>query len=61
VTALPPSLAGALQLTSAELVAGVAVTLTGADGAVTGVGVTAFDCGDAGPAPFAFDAVTVNV
>jgi hypothetical protein len=61
VIALPPSLAGADQLTSASLVAGLALTFCGADGALAPVGVTAFDCADTGPGPPEFDACTVNV
>jgi hypothetical protein len=59
--ALPPLLLGALQLTSAWLLAGLADTLWGADGGPAEVGVTALDCADAGPEPEALDACTTNV
>ena len=58
--ALPP-FAGAVQLTCADALAGVAVTAVGAAGAVGPVGVTAFDGAEAGPVPIALVAVTVNV
>jgi hypothetical protein len=61
VIALPPSLDGAVQLTSAWPVAGLADTFWGADGALAEVGVTAFDRADAGPLPEAFEACTTNV
>ena len=56
---LPPLLDGALQLTSAWLVAPLAVTAVGADGVVNGV--TAPECSEAGPAPTVLVAVTVKV
>ena len=59
--ALPPLLAGALQLTSAWLEAGLALTPVGAPGALAEVGVIALDCPDAGPEPLGLDACTVNV
>ena len=57
----PPSLAGGVQLTSAAPDDAVAVTAVGAPGAVTAVGVTAFDWAETGPSPTEFDACTVNV
>jgi hypothetical protein len=54
-------LAGALQATSAWLLAGSAVTCCGAPGAVAPIGVTALDGEDAGPDPAEFAAATVNV
>ena len=57
--ALPPSLAGAVQLTPAEAFPAVAVTPVGAPGSVNGV--TLLDAADASPGPIAFVAVTVNV
>ena len=59
---LPPSLAGAVQLTVAAPSPATAVTFVGTPGAVAGAaGVTAFEGDDAGPGPTAFVAVTVNV
>ena len=43
------------------MVAAVAETSVGAVGGVAPVGVTALDSSDAGPEPFAFEAVTRNV
>ena len=64
VMALPPLLAGAVNVTVSEPVAVVvdpdtAFTPVGASGAVTGV--TALDAADGGPVPTAFVAVTVHV
>ncbi len=59
--ALPPLEAGAVQLTVACPLPGVAVTAVGAPGTVELLGVTLFDGADAGPVPTAFVAVTVNV
>jgi hypothetical protein len=60
--ALPPLLAGAVQLTVALALPADAMTPAGAPGTVTAaVGVTADDAADAGPAPIALLAVTVNV
>jgi hypothetical protein len=59
VIALPPFEAGAVHETLACDVPPVAVTLVGAPGTVAGV--TALDGADAGPAPAAFAATTVNV
>jgi hypothetical protein len=56
VIALPPLPAGADQLTSAWLVAGLAVTLCGAVGAVGPVGVTGLDAADTSPWPPELDA-----
>ena len=58
---LPPLLAGALQLTSAWAVAGLAVTFCGAEGAATPAGVTALDCGGGRAVPVELLACTVNV
>ena len=57
----PPSLLGAVHETDAWLLAGLADTLCGADGAVPASGVTAFDGEDAGPEPAEFDPCTTNV
>jgi hypothetical protein len=54
-----PLFAGAVQLTLADALPAVAVTLVGAPGTVNGV--TLFDAGEDGPVPAAFVAVTVNV
>ena len=59
VIAAPPSLAGAVKLTLADVLPGVAVTSVGAPGSVRGV--TALDGSEAGPAPAAFVAMTVKV
>ena len=59
VIGLPPSSAGAANVTVACAVPAVALTPVGAPGTV--VGVTAFDGDDAGPGPMALVAVTVNV
>jgi hypothetical protein len=56
---LPPSLAGADQLTVAVVLPASAVTLSGVPGTVAGV--TALEGEDAGPVPIALVAVTVNV
>jgi hypothetical protein len=61
VIALPPLLLGAVQLTSAWLVAGLAVTFEGAVGGFVVNGVTALDGADAAPVPTALVALTVNV
>jgi hypothetical protein len=61
VIALPPVLPGAVQLTSAWLVAALAVTPVGAPGGLACTGVTLLDCADAGPVPTALVALTVNV
>ena len=58
--ALPP-LAGAVQVTVAELSAGTALTPVGAAGAVGAVGVTALDAADEGPVPTALVADTLKV
>jgi hypothetical protein len=59
VIALPPLLAGAVQLRVACALPAVAVTPVGAPGTVAGV--TLFDGADAGLVPMAFVAVTVKV
>ena len=59
VIALPPLLAGTVQLTAADPTPAVATTPVGASGTV--IGVTAADAWDAGPVPAAFTAATVNV
>src|SRR5450755_497751 len=56
-----PLLLGAVQVTSAWLVAGRAATLVGAAGAAEPVGVTEFDAADTGPEPLELEAWTVNV
>lgn len=65
VTDAPPSLAGAAKLTIAVPSPAVALTLTGAEGAVGGVevevGVTGSLAAEAVPVPTAFVARTVNV
>ena len=61
VSALPPLLVGAVQLTVADASAAVAVTPVGAPGALGALGVTALDAGDSEPAPLALVADTVNV
>jgi hypothetical protein len=55
----PPSLAGAVKVTIACALPRVAVPIVGAPGTVAGV--TLFDAADAGPAPTALVAFTVNV
>ena len=57
---LPP-FEGAVQLTAADPLPATAVTSVGAAGAVALVGVIALDGSEAGPAPTASVAVTVNV
>jgi hypothetical protein len=61
VIALPPLSDGALQLTCAELDAGIAPTPVGAVGTLAAVGVTAFDGAEAAAVPALLEAVTVNV
>jgi hypothetical protein len=61
VIALPPSLAGAVQPTVADVVSATAVAPVGASGTVDETGVTAFDAADCGPEPLTLDAVTRNV
>jgi hypothetical protein len=65
VMAAPPVLAGAAQLTTAEVFPAVASTLLGAPGAVTvgaaAAGVTVLDGADSGLVPVAFTARTVNL
>jgi hypothetical protein len=61
VSELPPLLLGGVQLTSAELVAGVALTPVGALGVVAPVGVIELDCAETGPGPLELDAWTVKV
>jgi hypothetical protein len=58
VIALPPSF-GALKATVICWSPGSTVGCAGADGTV--LGMTIADAGEAGPAPFAFVAVTVHV
>jgi hypothetical protein len=57
--ALPPLLAGFVQLTLAERKPATAVTPVGAEG--TEVGTTALEGGDGGLLPTAFVATTVKV
>jgi hypothetical protein len=58
----PPVLAGAVQLTMAWPLPGVALTAVGAPGTVTAaVGLTAAEGDEAGPVPAALVAVTVKV
>ena len=60
--ALPPSLAGAFQVTAAWPFPGVAATPPGAPGAPAGsTGVTAADGAESAPVPTALIAATVNV
>jgi len=59
VIELPPSDAGAVQVTVADPLPGVAATPVGAPGVVAGV--TGEDAADASPAPTAFMARTVKV
>jgi hypothetical protein len=61
VIGLPPLVAGADQLTEASAVPAWALTFCDALGAAPAVGVTEFDAAGAGPEPFGFDAVTLNV
>jgi hypothetical protein len=62
VIALPPLLAGAVQLTVAIVLPATALTPVGEPGTVvTAVGVTAADAAEAGPVPTALVAVTVKV
>ena len=62
VMALPPLLAGAVQLTLALALPAVAVTPVGAAGAVVvAVGVTGADAAENVPVPCALVARTVNV
>ena len=56
----PPSEAGALKLTLAEALPGVAETPVGAPGSVAS-GVTALEAVEAGPVPMALAAFTVKV
>ncbi len=58
---LLPLLEGAVQLTSAWLVAALAVTAVGAVGGVGTVGTTTFDSAETGPEPLALEACTVKV
>ncbi len=55
----PPSEAGAVKLTLAEALPGVAETPVGAPGTLSGV--TALEALDEGPVPALFVAVTVKV
>ena len=55
----PPLEAGAVKLTLAEVLPGVAVPMVGAPGRVTGV--TGLDALEAGPVPMALVAVTLKV
>jgi hypothetical protein len=59
VTAAPPLLAGAVNVTVACVLPPVAVPIAGAPGTVAGV--TLLEAADAAPVPTAFVAVTVNV
>ena len=61
MSALPPLLDGAVQLTVACPFPGVALTFVGTPGTVGAAGVTAVDGLDSGPVPTAFVALTVNV
>jgi hypothetical protein len=61
VIVLPPVLLGAVQLTVAARLPGSAVTAVGAPGRLGPLGVTAFDCDEAGPVPTALVADTVKV
>ena len=62
VIALPPFDAGGVKLTVACALPALAVPIVGAPGTVApALGVTAFDAADAGPAPIALIACTVNV
>ena len=47
--ALPPSLPGSVQLTTADFESATAVAPVGADGVAAPVGVTAFEAADSGP------------
>ncbi len=58
--ALPP-LFGAVQVTTADPLPPFADTPDGTPGTVGGLGVTALDGDEAGPAPLAFVADTVKV
>jgi hypothetical protein len=59
MVALPPLLAGAVKLTAACALPGVAATPVGAPGTVAGV--TADDAALVAPVPTALVALTVNV
>ena len=60
--ALPPLLAGAVNVTEALALPAVAVPIVGAPGTVAPVvGVTLFEAAEAGPVPMALIATTVNV
>ena len=61
VIALPPFDAGAVKLTVACALPGVAVPIVGAPGTVVAAGVTLLEAADAAPVPIAFVAFTVNV
>ena len=62
MTALPPSEAGAVQVTVALASPAVADAAVGAPGTVAAaVGVTAVEAAEAAPVPMALVAVTVNV
>ena len=58
---LPPSPAGAVQLTVAWSAPAVALTPVGAAGGFGVVGVTGFEAADSGPGPIALTAVTLKV
>ncbi len=57
--AAPPFVAGAVNVTEAAPLPGVAVPMVGVPGTVDGM--TVFDAADAGPVPIAFVAVTLQV
>src|SRR3954449_7943724 len=59
--ALPPSSAGAVHVTTADVLSACAATAVGGPGVLAPVGVTAFDFADSALVPPAFDARTVNV
>ena len=59
--ALPPSLAGIVQLTVACVLPATALTLVGAPGTTTVLGTTWFDGLDSGLSPLPLVACTVNV
>jgi hypothetical protein len=61
VTTLPPSLAGAVQVITAEPSPRVAVPIVGAPGTVAAAGVTELEAADSAPGPTLLVAWTVKV
>ena len=59
--AVPPLLAGAVQLTVADALPAVAVTPVGAPGAVVASGVTVFDAAEKALDPIVLNACTLKL